>query len=215
MTTDTGQPAGAQHRWVAPAAIGFAAGVLVATAMAYVLQGKESPAPQQAPAAAPAASTTAPAASATADSLLQRSDLGGVVLDIPAWGYIQPGFACDTGKVTLSALRPDLNRHSVVAVAHTNLDGDPALETAALLFCDYGSNGLMTGLSYQVVAFERNSAGKIVTIGQVMAGPSDQSGQTQVVGIEPLPDGGVKVYSGGTDPVLYKWVDNGFRQVTS
>ncbi len=109
--------------------------------------GSASPAPNQAPSLAP-------------DGVITLGQLSATVVDLPAWSD-----TCPAMNVNLATADPKTAQRVWVAkIVYTNLDDDPALETAALLFCRVGE-----APQSQVVAFDRDDSGKIRTLGQVVS----------------------------------------------
>jgi len=105
--------------------------------------------------------TAGTSASAPPNGVITLAQLGATTVEFPAF---KSGH-CATRGVTLATSRPaGETRAWVETVVHTNLDDDPALETAALVLCQPGE-----APASQVVAFDRNRAGKVVTLGQVVA----------------------------------------------
>jgi hypothetical protein len=99
-------------------------------------------------------------AAVTPDGVITLKQLGSTVVDIPAFSTD----LCPTTRLRLATTRPDSQGHAWIAkIVHTNLDDDPVLETAALLLCQSGEVP-----SSQVVAFDRDAAGKIRPLGQVI-----------------------------------------------
>ncbi len=83
-----------------------------------------------------------------------------------------PSSMCPTGlqvlhRGSMAKVNHDSNADllHVYKVVYTNLDTDRSLETAALVTCQFGEAA--TG---QVIAFDRNAAGRIVTKGTIASG---------------------------------------------
>jgi hypothetical protein len=90
---------------------------------------------------------------------------------IPKWTN-SVGGACKSGKQQLHQSSGEINHSSnlggglgVSKVVYADLDSDSATETAALITCQYGE-----AATDQVVAFDRDSSGHIVTIGKITEG---------------------------------------------
>jgi hypothetical protein len=140
------------------------------------------------------------------------------------------GRACPTGQLKFShGVYPQgsdptgLYVLKIVKVVHANLDGDSAVETAVLLSCRPAEASI-----YQVLAFDRDSAGKIVNLGLVV---QSVPGAANILDIVPVqqpagPPNGVRVNLGtrapccGTPPQLiqtqwrvYGWDGHGIGQV--
>ncbi|MFF5235488.1 hypothetical protein [Dactylosporangium sp. NPDC000521] len=113
------------------------------------------------PVTPPSSPSAGASASARPDGVITLEQLGAVKVDFPAFASGQ----CATKRVTLVTSRPKGETRAWVAkVVHTNLDDDSALETAALVLCQPGE-----APASQVVAFDRDAAGNVVTLGQVVA----------------------------------------------
>lgn len=93
------------------------------------------------------------------DGRITIAQLRAVTVRIPAW--TTP--VCPSGNLRLPTGGLD-----VTQVAHANLDGDSAVETAAVLTCK--STELGEAPERQVVAFDRDAAGDIITLGQLVQG---------------------------------------------
>ncbi|HEX5594827.1 MAG TPA: hypothetical protein VFX61_02230 [Micromonosporaceae bacterium] len=123
--------------------------------------GPTSPPPTPSVSDPPSPTVTAP------DGRISLEELGNAKLEVPAW----PARAkndCAAGTVEFTdgtVRRPGVVDVSVKIskVVHLDVDGDGAAETAARLACK--------GLEHsevKVIAFDRNAAGEIVTLGQVV-----------------------------------------------
>ncbi|MFJ6150458.1 hypothetical protein [Micromonospora profundi] len=142
-----------------------------------------SPSPDSPPTAASTAPTpsTAPTSAAPPNGRITEKDLGNAVLELPAW----PGTLadeCPAGRVRFSnglAQRPSgvELRARIVQVVHADLDRDGAQETAALIDC----SGLEMGEA-RVLAFDRDRAGAIVTMGIVIGQTGDIGGIRRIRG---------------------------------
>ncbi|GAA3736818.1 hypothetical protein GCM10022225_19440 [Plantactinospora mayteni] len=120
--------------------------------------------PATMPSSATATATTPPAAP---DGRISQAELGRTTLEIPAWPSDAIVSGCVSGSVRFSNGEYRI-RDSVAMnfdkVVHTDLDRDGARETVARLSCgDQGSS------TFQVLAFDRDAAGKIRTLGRVVA----------------------------------------------
>ncbi|MEV1331272.1 hypothetical protein AB0J20_17050 [Micromonospora costi] len=100
------------------------------------------------------------------DGRISERDLLAARLDLPAW---RPGPGCpDEGaRMVGEATRDGTN--VLEGLAYGDVDGDGATETVALVHCLLGTGG-----PAQVVAFDRNEAGEIVTMGRVVATSRDK-----------------------------------------
>ncbi|MFG1660502.1 hypothetical protein ACGFIY_28590 [Micromonospora chersina] len=113
----------------------------------------------------PSTASTTPAAP---DGRITRSQLLAARIDLPTWPSYVPK-TCTTARVRLDSeagSRPVL----LGEPGYGDLDGDGAVETVALVGCRAGE-----ALVKQVVAFDRNAAGRITTIGQIV-GTYDELG---------------------------------------
>ena len=126
-----------------------------------------SPAPS-----VPATPTTTPTASPPApkapDGRITVKQLTAHKVSIPAWAYdICPSGSQTLHRSSLDHLNHDSNADllHIYQVVYTNLDSDSSLETAALVTCQFGE-----AAAAQVIAFDRDSAGHIVTKGTLAHG---------------------------------------------
>ncbi|MER7004516.1 hypothetical protein ABT297_15910 [Dactylosporangium sp. NPDC000555] len=103
------------------------------------------------------------AGSAAPDGRISKADLSNATLNIPAW---PKGFdeICPTGKVKFSGGKA--GDRGLAALqgdpVYVDVDHDGALETVILISCS------PQGSDYQVVALDRDTTGKIVTLGKVV-----------------------------------------------
>jgi hypothetical protein len=151
------------------------------------------------------------------DGRISKEILTHSTLDLPAWAPGAMGGKCPTGKVTLKGnytqVKDDGLRVGINRVINVDVDHDGAEETVAEVDCLY-----QTGDS-QVVAFDRDSSGKIITIGQVI-GVSPDTPIKEVMGLRAEPDGRVGVLVGdltqGSDPdirlVEQQWRSYGLQE---
>jgi hypothetical protein len=211
----------AHRRKVRTGAVSVLGALLVAVPVAAIAAGPHrgtppTPAGSVTPGPVDPASPTAspPTASPTApapDGRVTMAQLTSTPVDIPSFGDA----ACATGHVRLAST--DNGAPWVVKLVNTNLDDDPALETAALVYCRLGQSPLN-----QVVAFEREPSGAIRTLGRV-AGQRDD---LNITGIAARTEGGVTAevvdifLCCGSLPEQqhrqhrdYAWQDGRFRQV--
>ncbi|MEU8088549.1 hypothetical protein AB0B57_33650 [Micromonospora sp. NPDC049101] len=178
-----------------------------------------SPAPTPSGPQSPTLSPSAPSGSPTPgvpDGRFSRSQLLGASVTLPAW---RAGRGCPTSGVRISGE----NREGVnwlVALDHGDVDGDGAVETVALVQCALGTGGPM-----QVVAFDRDEAGKVVTLGRVVATTIDKP--QWLFALDVVDDGTVRVQVGDIAPGGgwnakwsqrqwrgYRWKDGAFTQVS-
>ncbi|MEV8515064.1 hypothetical protein [Dactylosporangium sp. NPDC051484] len=101
--------------------------------------------------------------SAAPDGRISKADLRNATLNIPAW---PKGFdeICPTGKVKFSAGKAGTNGLEALQgdPVYVDVDHDGAQETVILVSCS------PQGSDYQVVALDRDTTGKIVTLGKVV-----------------------------------------------
>ncbi|MFI5915675.1 hypothetical protein [Dactylosporangium sp. NPDC051541] len=119
----------------------------------------EAPVPPSAEPSTPATTASSPAAP---DGRISQADLNKATLDIPDWpGGQDAQQLCPDGKVKLTD-KPDILR-LIGDPVYVDIDHDGAQETVALLRCT------PQGADFQVLAFDRDAGGKIVTLGRVVA----------------------------------------------
>ncbi|MEU4772862.1 hypothetical protein [Micromonospora sp. NPDC023644] len=131
--------------------------------------------------ATPTPSATSPSAEPPPDGRIHAKTLANATLDLPAW----PGNLadeCPSGRVRFSDGRAQRSasaelRASIVQVVHADLDRDGTQETAALLDC----SGLEMGEA-RVLAFDRDPAGAIITMGVVIGETGDIGGIRRIRG---------------------------------
>ncbi|MGW4152222.1 hypothetical protein ACWEDF_03580 [Micromonospora chersina] len=118
----------------------------------------------------PTPSTASPTAAAP-DGRITRSQLLAARIDLPTWPSYVPK-TCTTARVRLDpeAGTPDSVPVLLGEPGYGDLDGDGAVETVVLVGCRTGE-----ALVKQVVAFDRNAAGRITTIGRIV-GTYDELG---------------------------------------
>ncbi|MEV0157340.1 hypothetical protein AB0H57_26925 [Micromonospora sp. NPDC050686] len=152
--------------------------------------GPGSPSPSTAPSSAPPTSspTGSPAGSAGAeppaapDGRISRAQLLAGKVTLPAWS---PDECQADGAVRLRKADDDVGEPALVSLAHGDVDADGADETVALVGCRYGE-----AVGKQVVAFDRDTAGRIVTLGRVAR---TGEGQRDILAYEVTGGGSVRV----------------------
>ncbi|MFE9653863.1 hypothetical protein [Micromonospora sp. NPDC006431] len=117
-----------------------------------------TPSPAPSPSASPTPSTVGPTPAAP-DGRISRAQLLAARVDLPAW---LPGPVCKAGPTRIAARYRTEGDVLLEDLAYGDVDGDGAVETVALLRCSVFQRG-----PSQVVAFDRDTAGRIVTLGQV------------------------------------------------
>ncbi|MGW0216157.1 hypothetical protein ACWDXH_17380 [Micromonospora chokoriensis] len=173
--------------------------------------------PKPTPTGSPSATTGTPSAP---DGRISRAQLLAAQVDLPNW---QPGEmegGCATAKVRL---RVDTNQTYVSELAENafeygDLDGDGATETVAVVSCRYGEAS-----AKQVVAFDRDRDGQIVTLGRVvrtgekladiLATEVDQSGSVEVRVADDQPCCGTPWYWRQEQVRTYRWDGERFDQI--
>ncbi|MEU5784987.1 hypothetical protein [Micromonospora lupini] len=117
------------------------------------------------PASTPSGSAS-PTGSATQapDGNISRAQLLAARVDLPTWPETALS-TCSTSNVRLatSSNKSFVPVLSDLPVGHADLDGDGAQETVAVVACRYGESS-----AKQVVAFDRDDDGRIVTLGRVV-----------------------------------------------
>lgn len=112
----------------------------------------------------PATQAQADVAVSVTDGQLNLDDLVGKTINLPAWGAYAP--SCPAGQTTLTRAHDEPAAHAdVTIIRHANLDGDGALETAAVIECHQGVGN--SALAVQIVAFDKIADGAIVVLGQL------------------------------------------------
>ncbi|MFF5178539.1 hypothetical protein ACFY2Q_11020 [Micromonospora sp. NPDC000316] len=121
-------------------------------------------APLPTPSASESPSSTPSIAPSAPDGRISRAQLLAARLDLPAWPSVAPD-SCTTSRVRLatSSNKDFVPLLTDLTVGHADLDGDGADETVAVVACRYGES-----LAKQVLAFDRNDSGQIVTLGRVV-----------------------------------------------
>jgi hypothetical protein len=166
-----------RHRVRMIAATTLAALVVTAPVVAYAASSGDSHGPPAVTGDSPSATSSdgsgpaspepsAPATdtlSAPPDGRISKADLGQATLDIPAW---PKGFddSCPTGMVKFTDGKA--GDHGIEALqgdpVYVDVDHDGAQETVVLVSCSPQGN------DYQVLALDRDTTGKVVTLGKVV-----------------------------------------------
>lgn len=171
------------------------AALVIATPVAAASLGddRSMPAPATSATAAPTESTEsaspAPASSPTEASAqpppltsspggsrpLTGDDIARASIDVPAWQWgrnaCPPSGPQRVKRAGAGSPAESVGDVVVVQALPVNLDSDPADEVAALLGCRIGEVH-----TSQIVALERDSAGKIVTLGQIAVSTDAMNG---------------------------------------
>ncbi|WCN80954.1 hypothetical protein [Micromonospora sp. LH3U1] len=213
---------------VAAAAIALAVAPIVANAAlrddgsvpAPAETGEPTTTPTSDPAPTPsvplAPSTTTTTSPAAPDGRISRAQLLGTPVTLPAW---RAGRGCPTSAVRITADDRE-GANWLLALDHGDVDGDGAVETVALVQCVLGSGGPM-----QVVAFDRDEKGKLVTLGRVVATTIDKpqwlftldvadNGTVRVQVGDIAPGGGWRSEWSQRQWRGYRWKGDAFAQVS-
>ncbi|GAA4693824.1 hypothetical protein [Phytohabitans rumicis] len=164
----------------------------------------DSPSPSTTGSASPTPSPT-PSPSMV-DGRITREQLLAAAVDLPDWwpGAIDE---CTTEDVRLRPSPDGTSAPALLDLRHGDVDGDPAAETVVRLECGGGDE-----TARQVVAFDRDGAGQITALGQVVRNGSGVSDLTEFE----IASGKVRVLVVGPDRVrqwrTYSWAGDRFRQ---
>ncbi|GGO11123.1 hypothetical protein [Micromonospora parathelypteridis] len=151
---------------------------------------------------------------------ISRTQLLAARLDLPVWPPVTPE-TCTTSKVRLRTMS---NEGSVpvpvladVPVGHADLDGDGVDEIVAVIACRFAE-----ALAKQVVAFDRDSSGQIVTLGRVVR---TTDGVEDILGLKVTAAGSIEVRVADLQPCCstpaywkqeqlrtYRWEGSRFTQ---
>ncbi|MEH0844669.1 hypothetical protein V6U81_19985 [Micromonospora sp. CPCC 205711] len=123
-----------------------------------------TPTPSLSGSPTPTPPATTPAAPPPPDGHITRSQLLASPVSLPPWPSTTP--ECPSGRVRLSDKGRTSPAPVLLSLDHADVDRDGAAETVARVRCDNGDNG-----PEQVVAFDRDEAGRIVTLGRVASVP--------------------------------------------
>lgn len=181
-----------------------------------------TPGPTHSPSPSTSPSTSKSPAKKAPNGRIPQQELFNATLDLPAW----PGRADCAGRRTFHdgvnqaagtswAIRMTDPEGRLPGPRYVDLDGDGAQETVALMSC--GAQGRW----YQVVAFDRDRHGRIVTMGLVARTPLSNMMMMQLDGLTAGADGTVSVrwtQFNEQSPVSqwrgYRWNGTGFDQVS-
>lgn len=163
------------------------------------------------------------------DGRISLTDLDNATLNIPGWpksDWCQSGrYTFDHGVKLMSSgadayfYLPGYSggaQEINLPVRYADVDGDGAEETVAVLAC--GAEGVLD----EVVAFDRDTAGHIVTLGVVDQQPLLEEGSTyKVDGLRTTADGTIEVHEVQLEQKYplswwsgFRWTGSGFRQVS-
>jgi hypothetical protein len=128
------------------------------------------------------------------DGRISAGQLGNATITIPAWKVAAD--VCPSGDLTFVDGRYPKGTGTdgtfIQKIVYANLDGDAAIETAALVQCQYGQ-----GQRGQVLAFDRDAAGKIVNLGLVVQSVPRAA---SILDLTVAPAGGIQVKIGNYKP---------------
>ncbi|MEV4119096.1 hypothetical protein [Micromonospora sp. NPDC049645] len=174
------------------------------------------PAPTPSTPLTPSAAT--PSSPAAPDGRISRAQLLAARVTLPAW----PSYAqrCDTSDVRLQPWSRAQNGPLLadLELGYTDLDDDGATETVALVTCAAGEGSVK-----QLVAFDRDERGRIVTMARVVGFAKgldditdavvteDGKVRAQVVDIQPCCS--MPSYWAQQQWRTYRWTGDGFTQV--
>ncbi|SCG64899.1 hypothetical protein [Micromonospora zamorensis] len=143
------------------------------------------------PPTSPAPSTASPT-SAAPDGRITRSQLLAARLALPRWPQGAPT-TCLTDEVRLrSGSQQDSVPTLLGEPRYADLDGDGATETVALVACRQGEAS-----AKQVIAFDRDGAGRVVTMGRVVG---TREGMDDVTDFAVQADGEIRVHVADIQP---------------
>jgi hypothetical protein len=220
------EPAGSRQRWLYVLITVLTVLVLALPIAMYLLlrdgdeqAGPAAPAPTSAAPASPSAGPV-PTRPAVPDGRISLATLGNSTLDVPSWPadnvrgesgrlHFQDGVVPLEARPTPARKPPYGEQIVILAVTYGDVDHDGADETIAELGC------MIEGGSKQLVAFDRDRSGRIITLGTVVATTGE---------IRDIRDGSARVTDGGTvtvqvgdyqgccgDETPQKWQQRGYR----
>ncbi|WNM42564.1 hypothetical protein RMN56_15015 [Micromonospora halotolerans] len=215
------------------AAVVTAAAVVLAVAIPVganaALHGPEpTPGPAQTATPTPSQTTPSPSPSSsptpsaadptptTPNGRISRSQLLAARIDLPTW---RPGPVCTAGPTRIAGTYRNEGDVLLDGLAYGDVDGDGAIETVALLRCLIFQSG-----PSQVVVLDRDSAGRIVVVGQVTR--SEAPSPQWLLGVQVAGNGTVRVEMADIGPGGgwsldwsqrqwrgYRWTGKRFTQV--
>ncbi|WFE51684.1 hypothetical protein [Micromonospora sp. WMMD1155] len=172
--------------------------------------------PTPPPTGSPSATTGTPSAP---DGRISRAQLLATRVDLPSWPSSLAEQGCTTSKVRLKTNTTDLFVPELAddAFRYGDLDDDGAVETLAVVACRYGEAS-----AKQVVAFDRDPEGRIVTVGRVVrtgdgfmdvrAVEVNQTGSIEVRVADLVPCCGTPTYLRREQVRTYRWDGERFAQ---
>ncbi|MEV1159042.1 hypothetical protein AB0J27_26985 [Micromonospora chokoriensis] len=172
--------------------------------------------PTPTPTGSPSATTGTPSAP---DGRISRAQLLATRVDLPSWPSGMAEGGCATSKVRLKT-NTTATYVSMLAdneFEHGDVDRDGAVETIAIVACRYGE-----ATAKQVVAFDRNQDGRIVTMGRVvrtddnfkdiLAAEITPAGSVEVRVADIVPCCGIPTYLVREQVRTYRWNGQRFNQ---
>ncbi|MFI6066296.1 hypothetical protein ACIA47_13655 [Micromonospora sp. NPDC051227] len=172
--------------------------------------------PTPTPNASPSATTSTPNAP---DGRISRGQLLATRVDLPSWPSGMAEGGCTTSKVRLKTNTTDtfVSMLADDPFRYGDLDDDGAVETIAVVACRYGEAS-----AKQVVAFDRDPDGRIVTVGRVVrtgdgfddirAVEVHRNGSVEVRVADIVPCCGTPVYLRREQVRTYQWDGERFGQ---
>ncbi|WP_406072918.1 hypothetical protein [Micromonospora sp. NBC_01638] len=183
--------------------------------------GEPTTAPTSDPAPTPsgplAPSTTTTTSPAAPDGRISRAQLLAARVVLPAWSSSAPNCATSDVRLRPPARNQNVPTLSDLDLGYTDLDGDGATETVALVTCRFGEAS-----AKQLVAFDRDEHGRIVTMARVVG---TEEGLDDITGTAVTQDGKVRAQVADIQPCCstpsywarqqwrtYSWTGDRFTQ---
>ncbi|MEO3771594.1 hypothetical protein [Micromonospora sp. B9E7] len=172
--------------------------------------------PAPTPTGSPSTATSTPNAP---DGRISRAQLLATRVDLPSWPSGMAEGGCTTSKVRLKDDTTDtyVSMLGDDEFEHGDIDGDGAVETIAIVACRYGEAS-----AKQVVAFDRDPEGRIVTVGRVvrtgdgfddiLAVEINRNGSAEVRVADIVPCCGTPTYLRREQVRTYRWDGERFSQ---
>ncbi|PWR05794.1 hypothetical protein DKT68_25070 [Micromonospora acroterricola] len=123
-----------------------------------------TPSVSPSPTGTPSATSASPTQAVSPDGRISRAQLLAAKVDLPAWRSGPPDCPVSGVRLVGDPSTAKEGTNALEKIDYADVDGDGATETVAMLLCSFGTGG-----PQQVVAFDRDEAGRIVTIGRVVA----------------------------------------------
>ncbi|MCX5067724.1 hypothetical protein OOJ91_17940 [Micromonospora lupini] len=180
-----------------------------------------TPTPSDSPSPTPTPTPSVSAAPQAPDGRIERTELLAATVDLPTWGDLPErpdGKACASRGIRLNGDPVSDDPNLLVEMGYGDVDRDGATETVVLVRCLLGTRG-----PAQVVAFDRDTVGRIVTLGRVAA-TADPTPEW-LIGLEVRADGITRVAMADRAPGPgwplersqrqwrgYRWDGSRFRQ---